>query len=158
MSYAGPMTLLRVLPLVLTLGWSLGGCITPTSSDPGWTGPGGNPVSGCHQDSECGGQVCARDGTCEAAADLRAIHVTWTLHGQPANTTSCAHSPNLQIQFTSPANDQLGFAPVPCREGKFSIDKLPTWYNVVGLGLDASGGYSAAIDRLTGNAAIDLLY
>ncbi|MDB4952626.1 MAG: hypothetical protein JWO36_195 [Myxococcales bacterium] len=159
MSYARRMTRVRVSPLVLTLLAGLGGCITPTSpGDPGWTGPNGNPISAeCHLDTDCGGGVCARDGTCQPAANVRAIHVTWTLRGKPADTTTCANSPDLQITFSSSARDTLGFAPVPCRQGKFSVDKLPVWYTAVDLGLDQYGGYSSAFDR-SGAAAIDLPY
>src|SRR4051794_9634453 len=90
MSYARPMTLLRVLPLVLTLGLPLGGCLTPdTSSDPG-SGWHGGHSNGCINDGECAGSVCTRDGTCQSASNVHAVHVTWTLLGSPASEATCA--------------------------------------------------------------------
>jgi hypothetical protein len=160
MSYARVMRRVPVLPIVLTLGVCLGGCITPANQPPpsGWTGPGGHSIDGCKQDVECGTAVCARDGTCQPASSVHAVHVSWTLRGKPADATTCAQSQDLEIQFTSSANDRLGFAPVPCRQGKFTIDKLPIWYNLVDLGRDSYSGSTTTIDRATGNATIDLPY
>ena len=156
MSYARPMTLLRVLPLVLTLGLPLGACLTPGDS-PG-SGWHGGHANGCTADSECGGGACTRDGTCQSASNVHAIHVTWTVRGNPASDVTCVNAPDLDIEFTSNAQDDLGFAPVPCRQGKFTIDKLAVWYDIVALGLDRYGGKTAVIDRTTGNATIDLPY
>jgi hypothetical protein len=103
--------------------------------------------------------VCARDGECLPASSVRFIHVNWTLHGQPAGGAICQSSPDLLIEFYSAGNtDQLGYAPVPCAEGKFTVDKLPTWYTRVELGRDSDVGTSAPIDASTGNATIDLPY
>lgn len=148
----------------------LGGCLQQTYSDPppsgssgGWgTGPGGtggDTSYGCHKDDECGGDVCARDGECMPADDVVTVHVTWTVNGQAASTDSCASTPNLDLTFFGSQGDEFGFAPVPCVEGKFTVDKLPIWYGSVQLSRSGDygtgGGTSEFID---GTAAIDLEY
>jgi hypothetical protein len=100
--------------------------------------------------------VCARDGECLLASQVHIIHVTWTLQGAAASAMTCASSPDLEIDFTDASGEQLGFAPVPCAEGKFTIDKMPTWYTSVSLGLEGTLNY-VAFDSM-GNAAIDLPY
>jgi len=45
---------------------------------------------------------------------------------------------------------------VPCRTGTFTVDKLPTTYDGVELGIDGGSGTYAPIDPSTGSAAIDL--
>jgi len=108
---------------------------------------------GCHSDAACNvGEVCARVGGCMAADLVYAVHVTWTLSGQPANATTCAASPDLTIYFT----DGPSYAPVPCRQGKFTIDKLPRRITEVGLSANGDHRGMAALDPETGDAAIDL--
>ena len=141
------------------------GCIPPAEPPPsppdpydggGWTGPGGDPVYGCRQDTECGAQVCARDGSCYPAASIRAVVTTWTIGGEVASAASCANHPYLFIHFSSSSGDSFGFAPVPCKNGKFTIDKLPTSYSGVELGIDgAISGTTTSIPS-TGDAMIDL--
>jgi hypothetical protein len=166
MSYPGPM---RLWLLVLTLGLPLGGCITPDpgpGSSGGWGsgygGGGGGGGFGCHQDSDCGGGstvVCARDGECLASSQVKTVHVTWTLKGAAAGAITCAASSDLDLTFAAGAGDQFGFSPVPCAEGKFTVDKLPTWYTEVELSRtgDQRGGASGLFDA-TGTAALDLPY
>src|SRR5690348_4562633 len=117
----------------------LAGCMQQ-QSDPG-PGSGWSPGSGggnsCTSDSTCGsGNVCARTGQCATAADVRTIHVDWTVKGQAASTTTCASSQNLELDF--PANDGswFGWAPVPCAEGVFTIDKMPTWFTEVQITIE----------------------
>jgi hypothetical protein len=88
------------------------------------------------------------------------VHVTWTLQSQPASSASCTSSPDLAIFFFAPGNGaNWGYEPVPCAEGKFTVDKLPTWFTQVQLGDEnTNDSYSATIDRGTGAAAIDLPY
>ncbi|MEO6772958.1 MAG: hypothetical protein ABI467_08030 [Kofleriaceae bacterium] len=168
------MTALRLWPLVLGL---VGGCITQGSDPPngggdpgygdGWgtgTGGTGGPISyGCSGDASCGtGNVCARDGECLAAADVRIIHVTWTIDGQPADASSCASYPNLDITFTgngADGYDTFGFAPVPCMEGKFTVDKMPTRFGQVALEPDCQcqTADSSGFDS-TGSATLDLSF
>lgn len=145
----------------------LGACSSPysTGDDYGTYDPGSQlpPTGsgGCEQDSECGSNlVCARDYSCDTADQVMVAHIHWTVSGQPANATTCANIADLDIQFTDD-NDAwwFGFSPVPCVEGKFTIDKLPKWYTRVGLGpVGPRTGNAAAIDPTTGEATIDLPY
>jgi hypothetical protein len=133
------------------------GCDVSTSShgDPG----GGGFDLACTQDSECGAaNVCARIGGCVAAGDVRSIHVTWTLNGQPASADTCSANPDLEIDFSGDGGFGVGFEPVPCAEGKFSIDKMPVWYTRVELGKPRGSFNSANLDDATGEAAIDLQF
>lgn len=113
--------------------------------------------SACQVDDDCGGSnVCARNGECIAPSNVRTVHVTWKIRGAPASATTCAATPNFFIMFSSPSRtDTYGYEPVPCASGLFTIDKLPTRFNAVELGVD--GGYSeATVFDSQGNAAFDL--
>jgi hypothetical protein len=76
-----------------------------------------------------------------------------------ADSTTCAHAPELDITFSG-GGGRFGFSPVPCVEGLFTVDKLPISYGTVSLVSSStlSGGVSAAIDRTTGEATLDLSY
>lgn len=78
-------------------------------------------------------EVCARSNECAAASDIRTVHVNWTVGGVAASATTCAAAPDLTIYFSG-GDHTLGFEPVPCVEGRFSIDALPIWYDYVQLG------------------------
>jgi hypothetical protein len=144
---------------------TVAGCPSQTSSsgDDGYYpiggGGGGGEEPGCRMDSDCGDEVCARDGECLPAADVWHVAVTWTIAGAPASNTSCEQEPNLEIQFS--ANDEygdgVGFAPVPCNEGKFSVDKMPIRFEDVTLWNEdsESGGASGTFDG-SGNVSLDL--
>ena len=122
----------------------------------GWTGSGGDPVYGCRLDSECGSQICARNGSCYPASSIRVVHANWTVDGEVASVASCTGHPNLFIRFQTSSYDSFGFAPVPCKNGRFTVDKLPTTYTTVELGVDgASSGNTGSINS-TGDAMIDL--
>lgn len=99
----------------------------------------------CVMDSDCGGDVCGRDQFCHAASELRGVKVTWTVNGGQANETTCAPSPDLYLEFDSdyPGN-AFGYAPVPCMQGQFFIDKIPTFYNQVQISVDGGHGYGLA--------------
>ena len=122
----------------------------------GWTGSGGDPVYGCRMDSECGAQVCARNGNCYPATSIRAVVTTWTVGGEVASVASCTGHPDLSIRFATTSGDSFGFAPVPCRNGKFTIDKLPTSYTRVELAVDGASYATSASITSTGDAMIDL--
>lgn len=141
------------------------GCLPPAEAPPGrddydydsgWMGSGGDPIYGCRQDSECGAQVCARDGECYPAASIRLVTTTWTVRGEVASTTTCATHPDLFIHFETSNGASFGYAPVPCKNGKFTIDKLPSSYTRVELGGNGSGFGSVASITSTGTATIDL--
>jgi hypothetical protein len=125
----------------------------------GWGGSGGNTSFGCQSDTACGsGYVCARDGSCTTAANVRVVHANWTMRDQVASDATCTNAAKLDITFSTGA-DQFGFSPVPCKAGKFTVDKLPVRYTTVTLSRagDYYGGASAVFDSM-GNAQLDLQY
>src|SRR5689334_1422886 len=105
------------------------GCTWSSSDDearpPREIGPPGERLS-CDVDRDCsGGDVCTRTGSCQPASQVRAVHVNWTVKGGPASEAACAPSPDLQINFgVNAENAVFGFSPVPCVQGKFTVDKL----------------------------------
>lgn len=114
--------------------------------------------SECNSDSQCGDDVCARSGECIAHANVRSVTVKWTVDGVAAATDSCAAHPDLFLQFDGTEyGDSLRFAPVPCKEGSFFVDKLPTRYGQVELGVEGRGADDVArIDAATAQAQLDL--
>jgi hypothetical protein len=121
---------------------------------------GGAPSTDeCLEDNECGsGEVCARDNLCYRAAEVRFVKTTWTLRGQPASATTCGRYPDLYIEFRGSSVESLGFSPVPCANGQFSVDKLPRGFTRVELGVDNGGPWSTASIGSTDTAAIDLAF
>ncbi|MBL9015689.1 MAG: hypothetical protein JNL83_16010 [Myxococcales bacterium] len=121
---------------------------------------GGCPLSNnsgdCKRDEDCGGgDLCARDGSCAPPTDIRQVDVTWTINGAAASVMTCGAHPDLYLSFIgNDSGDTLGFSPVPCRLGQFTIDKLPTRFRQVELGVEGgaravvtiSGGGTAALD------------
>ena len=107
-------------------------------------------------DSDCGSDICARDGECLPADQVRSVKLTWTIRGMPASATTCASNPDFYIQFDGPSvDDTFGYAPVPCMEGQFTIDRLPTRFGAAEMGVE--GQYSAyAVIQPDGTAAFDL--
>jgi hypothetical protein len=142
------------------------GCSDPDPYPPGFGGPGQPLAPGdgafCQSDADCfSGQQCARINYCFATSELRAVHVAWTIDGMPAGSDTCTPHPDLELSFLSgqfgPGSD-VTFAPVPCVEGKFTIDKLPLSYNLIGLGDQDLGFVSASVDDTTGDATVDLKF
>ena len=106
----------------------------------------------CTTDGDCGGDVCTRDGQCTPASEVRSVRLTWTIRGQPASAASCASEPQLYVEVHDLSNgEQIGFEPVPCDQGLFNFDKLPTSYTEAALGLDSNSLHFAPID--TNNTA-----
>lgn len=117
--------------------------------------PPGRGGNGCRNDSQCAsGELCARTGSCMSASLIRAVHVNWTVSGSPVSDDACSPSPDFEIDFRSSDDGRFGYAPVPCAQGRFTVDKLPTKYTSVQL---RHGGKSetAAIDA-AGEALFDL--
>jgi hypothetical protein len=86
----------------------------------------------CQTDHDCNGLTCTRDGECLPAAQIRQVKVTWTIGGAAASATTCAPEPSFTLRFTdSITNTTFGYEPVPCMEGQFTIDKIPTEYDYV---------------------------
>lgn len=111
----------------------------------------GNTQTACKSDSECGGDVCARNGECTAASNIRMVKVTWTVNGQQASATTCAPAPSLELFFYS-AQDTFGYEPVPCMEGQFTIDKIPLRYDEVEL--DRLGGSPVGYSPIPASATV----
>lgn len=133
--------LIRLLPLVL-----LAGC--PLSNSGG---------DDCKRDEECsGGEVCARDSHCSLQSDVRQVDVTWTVRGAAASVMTCGAHPDLYISFIgNDSSDTLGFSPVPCKNGQFIIDKLPTRFRQVELGVE-NGTRDVVSISASGTATLDL--
>jgi hypothetical protein len=136
---------MRIAALALMAG--LMGCSLTTS------GSGGE----CQSDSQCGDDVCARSGECLARSGIRGVTIKWTVNGVAADLSSCTTHPELYVQFDgADYGDTLRFAPVPCREGSFFIDKLPKRYVQVELGSEGGAGDVSTIDAATARAQFDL--
>ncbi|HEY1553972.1 MAG TPA: hypothetical protein VGF94_04010 [Kofleriaceae bacterium] len=157
---------MRTLAIALLLAT---GCVQDDSTpsyptDPGGPydpgqGSGGGIDYGCQHDSDCGaGYVCARTYECLAPDEVRTVHIAWTLEGQPATATSCSSSPDLEVDFDFGGGAWWGWAPVPCVEGVFTIDKMPTIDNEVSVSLAEDQGTQTQglIDATTGKVTIDL--
>ncbi len=153
--------------LVLVLLGCIVGCrvvgepIPPGDDDAG-SDPGVpfDPPSGCRTDDACPiGQVCARVGGCTPADQVRSVHVFWTLSGRAANRTTCASTPDLAIRFSTADDAELGpgYAPVPCSQGKFTIDKLPMIYSQASLRITHGDDWrTGMLDPVTGELTLDL--
>lgn len=141
------------------------GCLARNAGPIDDPSPVGDPSLGDPSPTRCrnglgcdGGELCTRDGQCLPPDQVRAVHVAWTLRGAPASPTSCAPAPDLLITLSSTTRGgSVTFSPVPCVEGKFSVDRLPTWFDHVRLGRSYSDSQGAAIDG-DGNAMLDLPY
>ena len=99
------------------------------------------PLAGCPTGSECttdfdcsGGTVCANTHDCLSPELVRRVAIRWTVRGNPADETTCAPIPNLDLAvFDTETDDQASYAPVPCAPGQFVFDKLPTQFDRVML-------------------------
>ena len=111
----------------------------------------------CQIDRDCSsGDVCARDEMCAAASTVRQVTAVWTIRGADANVTTCAAHPDLYIQFIgNDLSDTLGFSPVPCMNGQFTVDKLPDRFRQVQLGVEGGVHDTRTIDA-QGTATLDL--
>ena len=90
----------------------------------------------CRTDGDCAGNVCARDGFCYPAEEVREVKTTWTIMGRVASPATCGAVESLSIAFSGGlAGEQpLMYAPVPCELGQWLMDKLPDGYTFVELG------------------------
>lgn len=117
----------------------------------------GPPNGVCAQDSDCGGDVCARNGECLPASAVRSVRVMWTVRTQPANASTCGTTQNLYLMFFGfDPNDAFGFEPVPCDAGLFSIDKLPTRFTSVEIGDTNHRFQQEKVFDAQGNVSFDL--
>lgn len=118
----------------------------------------------CFVDDDCGTSgstalVCARPGECLPANRVQDVTLQWTINGAVAGAQTCVPIPNLMVRFDgTDFNDELTFSPVPCSQGQFHVDKLPTRFVSAQLGIDGRGFDNAArIDDETGIAQFDLM-
>jgi hypothetical protein len=126
-------------------------------------GPSDTTAAHCNSNVACEASlVCTRDGLCLPPEQVRAVHVNWTVRGAPASPTSCAAAPDLRLLLSSRGGFRLGFAPVPCAEGVFSVDRLPAEYDEVSISrasdLDTQKNAQGARIDAAGNAMLDLPY
>lgn len=112
----------------------------------------------CTPDQCLSPDVCTRDNQCLPPDEVRAVHITWTVSGAPASPTSCAAAPDLLLDLHGPGGSSLGFEPVPCAEGKFTVDRLPTVYDTVELGRASDRSRQRAAIDGAGNAMLNLAY
>jgi hypothetical protein len=109
--------------------------------------------------SGCGADlVCTRDDRCLPPDEVRAVHISWTVSGAPASATSCAAAPDLVLDLRSQGGASFGFEPVPCAEGMFTVDRLPTDYDTVQLGRASDRELPRAAIDAAGNAMLNLPY
>jgi hypothetical protein len=135
----------------------LAGCPSPNSGDDSYyIPPGGFPPSGCHQDSDCAPDVCTRDGECLPSSEVHAIRVNWTVNGGPASDAACTNAPDFYLNFNADSQDGVGFAPVPCKSGVFSVDKMPSRFQQVEIGIDNGGSLGDSIFDQTGQVSFDV--
>jgi len=117
----------------------------------------GGSGSECHNDSQCGDDVCARSGECLVRSSVHEVTLKWTMNGATADASSCTSHPNLYVQFDgADYGDTLRFAPVSCRQGSFFIDKLPKRFLQVELGFEGGAGDMSSIDATTAQVQFDL--
>lgn len=144
-----------------------GGLGCATRNAPGE--PIGDPLDpstgGCNDGRGCsGGLVCTRNDRCLPAGQVRAVHVTWMVSGAAPTQTSCGASPDLVVELRSSSGDRsdgLEFSPVPCVEGKFSVDRLPIDVDRVAVTPVTTNGNGMRVDAAfdaTGNAALNLAF
>lgn len=143
---------MRGLALVLLVGCTVSGERIPGDPD--------GPVIGhgsCRSDRGCmTGDLCARNNVCYRASQIRAVHALWTVGGMAANQTTCSGSTDLELEFRNPDDgDHVGYVPVPCSAGKFTVDKLPTTFTVAKL-RQGDAWQTQMVDRATGDAMFDL--
>jgi hypothetical protein len=148
---------MRRLLFAVTL---LAGCIVrdpPPPDDGGWGPPPPPPPPPDPCGGGCfGGEVCARDGECLPPSEVRAVHLEWTVQGAQADATNCSPFPDLFVDFIDDSGDRFGFSPVPCVQGRFSVDKLPTRFTMTELGVyESHTGTTLPFDE-TGTAKFDL--
>lgn len=124
----------------------LAGCPATTS-----TGTGE-----CDVDTQCGGEVCARDHLCRAASDVREVTVRWTIAGAPASADTCAGK-DLYVEFHGLDLQQtLAFTPVPCPAGSFHVDKLPLDFVDAEVGPTGRGPSAISPIDATNAVTVDL--
>ena len=111
----------------------------------------------CDSDGDCAGNICARDGLCYPSSEVREVKTTWTIQGRTASPATCGPVVDLTIGFSGglAGESPLQYAPVPCANGQWLMDKLPRDYTVVELGKE-NGFPEAKSIGATGLVEFDL--
>jgi hypothetical protein len=115
----------------------------------------------CQADTDCpASEECTRTSECLPAADVRSDVINWTVNAMPANATTCGTLTGFSLTFADHGIGATTFEPVPCAEGKFSIDKVDAAYDSVYLQDSAGAGttWQGLIDQATGIANIDITF
>ena len=100
----------------------------------------------CSTDADCGrGDLCGPPGVCLAPDEIRSVEIAWTIAGKPADESTCAKIPELELAFRTSGGcrkgkgEALTFSPVHCVSGMFVMDRLPWKYESVSLDIKADG-------------------
>jgi hypothetical protein len=105
-------------------------------------GPGA-PGAECLTDTDCGGDVCTRTHECLPADQVHSVMLRWTISSAAASDSACttAGIDHLEVSYLDDYDgEQITYAPVPCGEGQFLVDKLPTRYDAAEITALAPGG------------------
>ena len=80
--------------------------------------------------------------------------------GKPANATVCDATQSLTLRLAPPDSFGIGWAPVPCSQGKFTVDKIPISYSQVELSQQYHDDtkQDGTLDAVTGEVTIDLRF
>jgi len=125
----------------------------------------GCPIGGpeCTTDLDCAaGSVCANTRECLTAGSVQRVAIYWTVRGNRADDITCGPIAELDLAvFDDQSDDQVSYAPVPCRSGQFVFDKLPAHFDRVLLRVIANdetvegripdGGGDVYLDLATGD-------
>lgn len=150
------MSMHRWLVVILLVG-----CGTSDGGDGGPRPPSEDEHGGCGGGPACpSDQVCLRGGGgCVPPDQSWSVHLRWTVRGQPATAAACAPSPDLRVAFSGRDPGSIGFAPVPCKAGLFTIDRVAR--DIVNAELQPTVGGATAhamIDPVTGEGTADLSF
>jgi hypothetical protein len=108
----------------------------------------------CSTDADChggGGDVCGPPGVCLAPDEIRSVEIAWTIAGKPADESTCAKIPELELAFRAAAGcredkgEALTFSPVHCVSGRFVMDRLPWKYEQAGIAINADGKHERVV-------------
>jgi hypothetical protein len=107
----------------------LSGCLQPPPKG------GDGILEPCKRDADCrSGELCAADSGCAFPRDVFTMAITWTVHGAPADVTTCAQFAAVQVSvYGNDYEAQFGFPSFACSIGQFTIERVPVWYVDVGL-------------------------
>ena len=117
--------------------------------------PAGGPECGagiaCASD-----EVCANTMECWPAGDTHAVTVRWTIGGAAPSASNCP-DPSFMLTIWEGGAEGRTWHPVPCANGQFGFDKLPTIYDQVSVTVDNVGTMAFGdVPAAGGDVLIDL--